>query len=54
VVDEAVGCGARAVLNFAPGALKVPPTVKLKTMDLTVSMESLSFFLARVDENGQS
>jgi len=53
VVSDAVACGVRGVLNFAPGALKVPPSVKLKTMDLTVSMESLSFFLARVNDNGQ-
>lgn len=49
VVNEAVSCGVRAVLNFSPGALKVPRSVRLKNMDLTVSMESLSFFLARGD-----
>lgn len=47
VVDVAVAAGIRAVLNFSPGTLQVPPTVKLKHVDLTVSMESLSFFLAR-------
>jgi hypothetical protein len=26
--------------------------VKLKNVDLTVSMESLSFFLARIEEDG--
>ena len=49
VVDVAVGAGIRAVLNFSPGTLQVPPTVKLKNVDLTVSMESLSFFLASVE-----
>ena len=39
--------GIRAILNFSPGTLKVPPGVKLKNVDLTVSLESLSFFLAR-------
>jgi redox-sensing transcriptional repressor len=47
VVNTAVQAGVRAVLNFSPGSLKVPPGVKLKHVDLTVSMESLSFFLAR-------
>jgi redox-sensing transcriptional repressor len=47
VVNMAVQAGIRAVLNFSPGALKVPPGVKMKNVDLTVSMESLSFFLAR-------
>lgn len=47
VVDMAVDAGVRAILNFSPGTLKVPSGVKLKNMDLTVSLESLSFFLAR-------
>ena len=47
VVNTAVQAGVRAILNFSPGTLKVPPGVKLKNVDLTVSLESLSFFLAR-------
>lgn len=47
VTNTAVAAGIRAILNFSPGTLKVPPGVKLKDMDLTVSLESLSFFLAR-------
>jgi redox-sensing transcriptional repressor len=47
VVNTAVQAGIRAILNFSPGTLKVPPGVKLKNVDLTVSLESLSFFLAR-------
>jgi redox-sensing transcriptional repressor len=47
VVDLAVSAGIKAVLNFSPGALKVPPGVKLKSVDLTVSLESLSFYLAQ-------
>lgn len=39
--------GIRAVMNFAPVALKAPPEVKLKTIDLTTSLESLSYFLAQ-------
>jgi redox-sensing transcriptional repressor len=54
VVNTAVQAGIRAVLNFSPGTLKVPPGVKLKNVDLTVSMESLSFFLAREDADGKS
>ncbi|MBP8273389.1 MAG: redox-sensing transcriptional repressor Rex [Acidobacteria bacterium] len=53
VVETVVAHGVRAVLNFSPGTLKVPPQVKLKNVDLTVSMESLSFFLARGDADGQ-
>jgi redox-sensing transcriptional repressor len=47
VVDLVVGAGIKAVLNFSPGTLQVPPDVKLKSVDLTVSLESLSFYLAR-------
>ena len=52
VVNTAVQAGIRAILNFSPGTLKVPPGVKLKNVDLTVSMESLSFFLARGEAEG--
>jgi redox-sensing transcriptional repressor len=47
VVSVAVAAGIKAILNFSPGTLKVPPGVKLKSVDLTVSLESLSFFLAQ-------
>jgi len=47
VVNLAVESGIRAILNFSPGAIQVPAGVKLKNVDLTVSLESLSFFLAR-------
>ena len=52
VVNSVVAAGMRAILNFSPGALNVPPDVKLKSVDLTVSLESLSFFLAQ-NEAGQ-
>ena len=51
VVDLVVGAGIKAVLNFSPGTLQVPPGVKLKSVDLTVSLESLSFFLAHGDDD---
>src|SRR5262252_219023 len=50
VVNLVVGAGIKAVLNFSPGTLQVPAGVKLKSVDLTVSLESLSFFLAHGDE----
>jgi redox-sensing transcriptional repressor len=49
VLDLVVAAGIKAVLNFSPGALTVPDDVKLKSVDLTVSLESLSFFLAHGD-----
>ncbi len=47
VVDKVVAAGIKAILNFSPGALRAPNDVKLKNVDLTVSLESLSFYLAR-------
>ena len=47
VVNLVVASGIKAILNFSPGAWEVPPDVKLKSVDLTVSLESLSFYLAR-------
>jgi redox-sensing transcriptional repressor len=49
VVNTVVAAGVKAILNFSPGTLKVPDDVKLKSVDLTVSLESLSFFLAQVE-----
>jgi redox-sensing transcriptional repressor len=52
VVNTVVAAGIKAVLNFSPGTLKVPAGVKLKSVDLTVSLESLSFFLAQGETDG--
>ena len=48
-VNTVVAAGVRAILNFSPGAFQVPRGVKLKSMDLTVSLEGLSFFLVQGD-----
>ena len=47
VLDQVVSAGIKAALNFSPGTLKVPGGVKMKSVDLTVSLESLSFYLAQ-------
>src|SRR5437868_843980 len=44
-VNIVAAAGIKAILNFSPGTFKAPHDVKLKSMDLTVSLESLSFFL---------
>ena len=46
-VEQVVAAGIKAVLNFSPGAIKVPAGIKMKSVDLTVSLESLSFYLAQ-------
>lgn len=47
VADMVISAGIKAILNFSPGTLQVPEGVKLKSVDLTVSLESLSFYLAQ-------
>jgi redox-sensing transcriptional repressor len=47
VLEKVVEAGIRAVMNFAPIPLKVSDDVKLNTVDLTTSLESLAYFLAR-------
>ena len=47
VVDQVVAIGIKAILNFSPATLTVPDNVKVKSVDFTVSLESLSFYLAR-------
>ena len=46
VLEQVTDAGVKAVLNFAPVHLHPKPGVKVKTVDLTTSLESLSYFLA--------
>ena len=47
VLNQVMTAGIKAVLNFAPVRLRVRLGVKVKTVDLTIALESLSYFLAR-------
>jgi redox-sensing transcriptional repressor len=49
VIDRVVAAGIKAILNFSPGTWRVPGHVRLKNVDLTLSLESLAFYLARDD-----
>jgi redox-sensing transcriptional repressor len=49
VCDRMVGAGLRTILNFAPVRVRAPETVLVKTVDLKVYLEELSFFLAHSD-----
>ena len=50
VVNQVMAAGIKAILNFSPGTLRASEDVKLKNVDLTVSLESLSFYLAQQEE----
>jgi len=45
VVGRLVGSGVRGLVNFAPVRPDVPEGVTVRNVDLTVELESLSFFL---------
>ena len=47
VLNQVMTAGVKAILNFAPAPLKARLGVKVKTVDLTTSLESLSYFLAQ-------
>ncbi len=47
VANAAVAAGLRAILNFAPATVTVPPGVKVKNVDVTVSLEGLAYHLAK-------
>lgn len=53
-LDMVIAAGIKAVLNFAPAQLEAPDDVKVKTVDLTISLESLSYFLAQPNAEGES
>jgi redox-sensing transcriptional repressor len=44
-VDRLVGAGIRAILNFAPAQITVPPHVSLKSVNMAMELEGLSFAL---------
>lgn len=47
VADALVAAGIRGILNFAPRKLFVPGEVTLRTVDMTMEFESLSFALTQ-------
>ena len=44
-VDRVIRSGVKAILNFAPARLRVPEHVALRTVDMVVEMEGLTFAL---------
>jgi redox-sensing transcriptional repressor len=45
IADIAVAAGVRAILNFAPVSLAVPEAVTVKTVNLAMELEALSYAL---------
>jgi redox-sensing transcriptional repressor len=47
ILDQAVRAGIKAVLNFAPVSLRAPAKVHVKSVDLKIHLEGLSYQLGR-------
>jgi len=45
VADQMVAGGVRAILNYAPVVLKVPPDVTIREIDPVGSMQSMTYYL---------
>jgi redox-sensing transcriptional repressor len=49
VLDRVVKAGVKAILNFAPTQLQAPPDVAVKTVNMAMELEGLSFALTNRD-----
>jgi len=47
VIDKLAASGIKAILNFAPGRTKAGKDVRLRNVDLSIELETLSFYLAQ-------
>jgi len=47
VTDQLVAAGIKSVLNFAPARLRVSKDARLKNVDLSIELETLSFYLSQ-------
>ncbi len=54
LVDTLVAAGIRAILNFAPAKVTVPAHVSLKSVNMAMELEGLSFALTHATTTGTS
>lgn len=45
VTDQLVAAGVRAILNYAPTVVKVPPHVRIRHIDPVVALQSMTYYL---------
>jgi redox-sensing transcriptional repressor len=50
--DLLVSGGVRGILSFAPAAITVPPTVRVRTVNLTFELEGLTFAITAENNGG--
>jgi redox-sensing transcriptional repressor len=51
VVDELVRYGIKGIVNFAPGLLKVPPSVVINNVNLCDELESVIYYVHKIIES---
>jgi redox-sensing transcriptional repressor len=54
VYDSLAAANVSAILNFAPLQLRTRDGIKLKSVDLRINLESLSFYLKNAEDAGSS
>jgi redox-sensing transcriptional repressor len=52
VADKLVAGGVRGILNFAPATITVPPSVRVRDVNLTFELEGLTFAITE-ENNGR-
>lgn len=50
MTDRLIRMGAKGVLNFTPVRLQVPETFRVHTIDLSIELQTLSYFIRNVEE----
>lgn len=45
VIDQLVGCGVRAILNYAPINTQVPDGVRVRNIDPVLALQSMTYYL---------
>jgi len=50
VADQLVAAGVRAILNYAPTVVKVPPHVRIRHIDPVVALQSMTYYLEPEEE----
>lgn len=45
VIDRLVNCGVTAILNYAPVAAHVPPSVNIKRIDPVLALQGMTYYL---------
>ncbi len=52
LVDRIVRAGVKAIMSFVPAQLQVPSDVSLKSVNMAMELEGLSYWLTNRDEGG--